>query len=86
LHYARLLDDAEFSLLNEAAEFYRALEHAVRLATGRARKTLPVGEHVRGAVEELASRMLDRSFEGGVEAELRRTMPAVRNLYEHLMM
>jgi [glutamine synthetase] adenylyltransferase / [glutamine synthetase]-adenylyl-L-tyrosine phosphorylase len=85
LHYARLLGDAEFSLLNQAAEFYRALEHAVRLATGRARKTLPVGEHVRGAVEELASRMLDRGFEGGLEAELRRTLPAVRNLYEHLM-
>ena len=46
--------EAEFALLDEAAEFYRALEHAIRIATGRARKTLPVGEHARSAVEELA--------------------------------
>jgi [glutamine synthetase] adenylyltransferase / [glutamine synthetase]-adenylyl-L-tyrosine phosphorylase len=85
LHHARLLGEAEFGLLEEAAEFYRALEHAIRLATGRARKTLPVGEHARGAVEELAARMMDRGFEGGLETELQRTRAAVRSLYEHLL-
>ena len=82
---ARLLGDAEFGLLDEAAEFYRALEHAIRLVTGRARKTLPVGEHARSAIEELASRMLGRSFAGGVEAELERTLSATRSMYEHLV-
>ncbi|MBZ5511070.1 MAG: hypothetical protein LAN70_07845 [Acidobacteriia bacterium] len=82
---ARLLGEAEFSLLDEAAEFYRALEHAIRIVSGRARKTLPVGEHARSAVEELTSRMLGRSLQGGVEAELKRTLVATRALYEHLM-
>jgi glutamate-ammonia-ligase adenylyltransferase len=85
LRDARSLGDAEFGLLDEAAEFYRVLEHAIRLATGRARKTLPVGEHARRAVEELVTRTLDRSLPGGVEAELKRTMDSVRTLYEHLM-
>ncbi|MGA2001171.1 MAG: hypothetical protein ABSG52_14365 [Terriglobales bacterium] len=82
---AHLLGEAEFALLDEAAEFYRALEHAIRIVTGRARKTLPVGEHARSAVEELASLMLGRSLQGGVEAELKRTLVATRALYEHLM-
>ncbi len=82
---AHLLGEAEFALLDEASEFYRALEHAIRIVSGRARKTLPVGEHARGAVEELASRMLGRSLQGGVEAELKRTLVATRALYEHLM-
>jgi glutamine synthetase adenylyltransferase len=82
---ARLLGEAEFKLLDEAGEFYRALEHAIRLVTGRARKTLPVGEHARSAIEELAARMLGRSFAGGLESELQRTLPAIRSLYEHLV-
>ncbi|MBZ5567829.1 MAG: hypothetical protein LAN64_08255 [Acidobacteriia bacterium] len=82
---ARRLDDAQFTLLDEAAEFYRALEHAIRLVTGRARKTLPVGEHARGAIEELTSRMLGRNFAGGVEAELVGTLSATRSMYEHLV-
>ncbi|HEX9119055.1 MAG TPA: hypothetical protein VF840_00795 [Terriglobales bacterium] len=82
---AHLLSEPEFVLLDEAAEFYRALEHAIRIVSGRARKTLPVGEHARSAVEELASRMLGRSLQGGVEAELERTLVATRALYERLM-
>jgi glutamate-ammonia-ligase adenylyltransferase len=85
LREARSLGDAEFGLLDEAAEFYRVVEHAIRLATGRARKTLPVGEHARRAVEELAARTLGRSLPGGVEAELERTLDAIRTMYEHLM-
>jgi [glutamine synthetase] adenylyltransferase / [glutamine synthetase]-adenylyl-L-tyrosine phosphorylase len=85
LHDARSLGDAEFGLLDQAAEFYRVVEHAIRLATGRARKTLPVGEHARSAVEELVVRALGRSLPGGVEAELKRTLDATRTLYEHLM-
>ncbi len=80
-----LLQDAECGFLQEAAEFLRAVEHAVRLVTGRARKSLPVGEHARAATEELAARMLGRSFSGGLEAELRRRLEATRALYEHIL-
>ncbi len=80
-----LLREDEFTQLDQAAEFYRALEHAVRIATGRARKTLPVGEHAHSAVEELTTRILGRGFAEGVEAELRRTLGATRALYERLM-
>jgi len=74
------LSENDFTVLDQAAEFYRALEHAVRIDTGRARKTLPVGERAHSAVEELASRMLGRNFEGGVDEELKRTLAAVRGL------
>ncbi len=85
LRQARLLEDAEFGLLDGAAEFYRALDHAVRVVTGRARKTLPVGEHARGAVEELTAHILGRSLADGVEAELRRLLKATRTVYERLV-
>ncbi|MGZ4836318.1 MAG: [protein-PII] uridylyltransferase family protein [Terriglobales bacterium] len=85
LRDAGAIGDAEFGLLDEAAEFYRVVEHAVRLATGRARKTLPVGEHARSAMEELVTRALGRGVAGGVEPELERTLKATRALYEHLM-
>jgi glutamine synthetase adenylyltransferase len=85
LRDARALGDADFGLLEQAAEFYRVLEHAVRLATGRARKTLPVGEHARAAIEELVRRAWGRALPDGVEPELDRTRKATRTLYEHLM-
>ena len=85
LQQAGPLSDAEWQLLDEAAEYYRVLEHAIRLVTGRACKTLPVGEHARGATEELATRMLGREFAGGLDEELNRRLQATRRLYEHLM-
>jgi glutamine synthetase adenylyltransferase len=85
LRDARSLGDAELGLLDEAAEFFRVVEHAIRLATGRARKTLPVGEHARGAMEELVARMLGRGMAGGVEPELQRTLNATRAIYTHIM-
>ena len=71
--------------LDGAAELYRAADHAIRLATGRARKVLSVGEHSRFAIEELTARMLGRGFEGGLEAELGRTAASVRNLFHQLI-
>ena len=80
-----VLDAAACGLLTDAAEFLRALEHVLRLVTGRARKTLPVGEHARRAAEELAARVLRREFPGGLEAELARTLEATRAMYERVL-
>ncbi|HET7186318.1 MAG TPA: putative nucleotidyltransferase substrate binding domain-containing protein [Terriglobales bacterium] len=85
LRYARLLGDSEFELLDRAAEFYRVLDHAIRLVTGRRRRALPVGEQARSAIEELAARMLGGALDGDVAAQLERTSTAVRALYEHVM-
>ena len=79
------LGAAECGLLDDAAEFLRSLEHVIRLVTGRARKTLPVGEHARRATEELAARVLRREFPGGLEAELARTLEATRELYNRVL-
>jgi len=79
------LGAAECGLLEDAAEFLRSLEHVIRLVTGRARKTLPVGEHARRATEELAARVLRREFPGGLEAELARTLEATRDLYSRIL-
>ncbi|HWR35113.1 MAG TPA: hypothetical protein VN622_04485 [Clostridia bacterium] len=76
-------DDA--AALQSAADFLRALEHAVRLVDGRARKSLPVGEAALENVERLTSAILGRSFEAGVGAELRRIMREVRQRYNHIL-
>ncbi len=74
-----------YETLDSAAELYRVTEHAIRLATGRARKILPVGEHSRFAIEELTARMLGRVLEGGLEAEVNRTAASVRTIFRQLV-
>ncbi len=80
-----LLGPAECGLLDDAARFMRTLEHVIRLVTGRARKTLPVGEHARAATLELMTRLSGRDFAGGLEAELRRTMESTRALFGRII-
>jgi glutamine synthetase adenylyltransferase len=79
-----LLAESEVSILDEAAEFLRALDHVIRLATGRAGRTLPVGEHARRATEELAAHVLGRRFGGGLEPELARIQQATREAYHRI--
>ena len=80
-----LLDDAACATLDYAAELLRTTDHVIRLVTGRARKSLPAGEHGREAVEHLTARLMESDFEGGLEAELRRVAASVRELYQRLM-
>jgi len=80
-----LLDDADCATLEYAAELLRAVDHAVRLVSGRSRSTLPAAEHLRSSIEQLAARILDTEFEGALSAELERTFVSVRALYERLM-
>jgi [glutamine synthetase] adenylyltransferase / [glutamine synthetase]-adenylyl-L-tyrosine phosphorylase len=78
-----LIESCDASQLAGATEFLRAVEHAIRLAVGRSRKTLPVGGQARRAVGMLVSRMLGRDV--ALENELAGTLAAVRRIYERTM-
>src|SRR5207302_1260971 len=45
-----LLDDADCATLEYAAELLRAVDHVVRLVSGRSRTTLPAAEHLRSSI------------------------------------
>lgn len=79
------LDAGAGGELAAAGEFIRTVEHAVRLAGGRARSTLPLGENARRATEELVNAFLRRELPGGLESCLRETMARTRRLYDHLL-
>jgi len=82
---ANLLTDEQCATLDYAAELLRTVDHVIRIVSGRARKTLPVAEHGLEATEHLASRILDRQFPQGIEAELRSACAAVRELFVEVM-
>ncbi|HKT69499.1 MAG TPA: hypothetical protein VJP83_08685, partial [Terriglobales bacterium] len=79
------LTGPDWATLDQAAELFRTVEHAVRLVVGKARKSLPGTEHGRCAAERLPNRLLRREFVGGLEAELARTMAEVRSIYERVL-
>lgn len=85
LAMADLLTDEQCATLDYAAELLRTVDHVIRIVSGRARKSLPVAEHGREAVEHLTARVLDRSFPDGVEPELRSACAAVRDIYSEVM-
>jgi glutamate-ammonia-ligase adenylyltransferase len=79
-----LLGAEDGSRLQLHTDFLRTVEHAIRLVTGRARKTLPVSGPALAACEQLCGKMLQRDFPGGLESELQLTMIGVREIYERL--
>ena len=79
------LQESDSAALDQAAEFFRTVEHAVRLVVGKARKSLPATEHGHCAAERLVTRLLRREFMGGLEAELARTMAEVRGIYDRVV-
>ncbi len=80
-----LLEDRDWAALDRAAELFRTVEHAVRLVTGKARKSLPGTEHGRCAAERLTSSLLRRKLTGGLGQELAHTFVGVRDIWERLM-
>jgi glutamate-ammonia-ligase adenylyltransferase len=81
----QVLDPAMGSELADAGELIRAAEHAVRLATGANRATLPVGDYARSSTAELAKCFLGRPLQGGLEEELRRSMARTREIFDRLV-
>ena len=85
LQRAGTLVASDFEFLDQAAELLRATEHVVRLVQGRARKSLPTAAHARTTTERLVAEVAARKFEGGLEAELRRTAAQVRETFLRLV-
>ena len=80
-----LLEDGDCRRLQRHLELLRAAEHAMRLATGSSRKTLPVSGPARAACEELCTRMLKREFPESLEISLRFALVGVRGIYNRLV-
>ena len=76
-----LLTTGEFERLLDSAVFVRTLEHLVRLATGRARKWLPVAEHPRRAVQKLLWRVLRAEDSFDPEMRLAEVLRQTREIY-----
>jgi glutamate-ammonia-ligase adenylyltransferase len=81
----RLLSAEDARILDQAAELLRACDHALRLVTGRSRKSLPDNEAARAAATELTERILRRKFAGGLQSELQQSAARVREIYERLL-
>ncbi|MBV8833738.1 MAG: hypothetical protein JO108_31455 [Acidobacteriaceae bacterium] len=73
--------DAEFLL--QATTFYRALDHAIRIVTGRAEERLPQGEEDRERVAELMRLWVDNSLTAAsLEGNLAHLQNQMRRLFE----
>lgn len=73
--------DAEFLL--RATTFYRALDHAIRLVTGRAQAKLPVSLSERDMIAELMHRWTDeRPTAATLEPDLAALQAKMRQLFE----
>ncbi len=85
LHTAGLLRDEDARALREGAAFLRALDHAIRLVTGKAADGLP--EHVghAEAVETLARRWGLIGGEQTVASRLQETQRLVRYVYRRVV-
>ena len=75
------LEKHETAVLDHAAEFFRTVEHVLRLVTGRNGRWLPSAEHTRHAIETLTSQILRREFPDGLQQELLRTFAEVHSIY-----
>jgi [glutamine synthetase] adenylyltransferase / [glutamine synthetase]-adenylyl-L-tyrosine phosphorylase len=79
------LEKRDAAFLDHAAEFFRTIEHVLRLVTGRNGRWLPSAEHARHAVETLTSQILRREFSGGLEEQLLSTFAEVRSIYDRVV-
>lgn len=85
LKNAGLIEAAVAEELRQAALLYRSVDHAVRLVTGKARPELPAAEHARQSTESLVKRILNRSNNGDLQAELESTAVNVRRIFSEIL-
>ena len=76
-----MLEAVDADELAGNAEFLRALEHYVRLVTGRAGKWLPSQEHAQGCVEFLMRRQPKLSAAGDMTQQLLEVARRTRQIY-----
>ncbi len=84
LGQSKLINERNLQILLDALEFWRTLEHATRLATGRSQRSIPVGEHARRSVEELMSQVYNLSA-GDLDSTMESTREAVRPVFDALV-
>jgi glutamine synthetase adenylyltransferase len=82
---AGVLERGTVEELCEAAVWYRTVDHAVRLVTGRARPELPAAEHARHATEMLVRKILQRANYEDLQQELEKTAQRVRAIFEQVL-
>jgi glutamate-ammonia-ligase adenylyltransferase len=78
-----LLSVEDSRLLQNATEFLRAVDHAIRLATGR--KSLLASEAIHRSTAELASRFLGGQVDQDVFQRLAEVRMGLRTAFERLM-
>ena len=82
---AGLLDRREASVLDHGGELLRTADHVARLVVGRRNKWLPTSEQALHATEKLASAILQRSFDHGLDTELERSRAEIRQIYKRVV-
>jgi glutamate-ammonia-ligase adenylyltransferase len=79
------LDREDAELLTEATTFFRALDHAIRIVTGRAEGKLPTNEHEKEMVTELVHQWTNpRLNVATVEDRLALLKKRTRRLFENI--
>ncbi|MFL6463368.1 MAG: glutamine-synthetase adenylyltransferase [Bryobacteraceae bacterium] len=79
------LDREDAELLTEATTFFRALDHAIRIVTGRAEGKLPTDEHEKEMVTELVHQWTSlHPNSATVEDELNILKQRTRRLFENV--
>ncbi len=77
------LDREDAELLTEATTFFRALDHAIRIVTGRAEGKLPTSENEKEMIAELVHRWTKLQRSGAtIEEELTIFKKRTRQLFE----
>ena len=77
------LDSTGANLLLEATTFFRAMDHAIRVVTGRREGKLPGGQAQRSLVAELTKRWSSSpEYEGTLEQQLARVRERTRRLFD----
>ena len=85
LHERGVLDEKDWKRLDRHAQLLRTVEHVVRLAVGKSRKTLPVAGPARTACDTLCARILQREFPEGLDITLRFALVGVREIYNRVI-
>ncbi|MGA8025534.1 MAG: glutamine-synthetase adenylyltransferase [Bryobacteraceae bacterium] len=79
------LDRADAELLLKATTYFRSLDHAIRLVTGRAEEKLPASEFEREMIAEMMHGWTDqRPTAASLESELLGLQTQTRHLFERI--